>query len=480
MSVRVPIVVDYDPKAMRQATGDLSNLDKQSQKSFMGLKGSALGAAVGITSVTAAAGLAYKGLSDAVKAAQESEASNARLRQALDATNISYDQHSAAIEQAIQKTSRLAAVDDEELQDAFSNMVRKTGDVNKSLEGMQLAAEIARARNIDLSVATKAVENALIGKTAALKKLTGDLPTYTGNVDAAKEQIKQMKEASDGKLTPALKAQADELLATAKAADAARNKTDLLEAAQKKFAGSAEAYGQTAKGAQERLGVAFENLQEKIGEKLLPVMTQLANKAVELLSWLEANWPKIERVITPVINVIVNVFKNLYDTIQIVIAVFRGDWGKAWDLALGIVKRSITGLVELYKPLLKVGELLGRALLDGMVTVLGKLGDVLRNIFVDALNGLIGLIESSINKIIGAYNSTVGKLASIVGVPNIPSLAIPRIPETAAGGGSRTTQSLTVNVTAGMGADGAAIGDAIVNSLIEWQRRNGTVPVTTR
>ncbi len=479
MSVRVPIVVDYDPKAMRQATGDLSNLDKQSQKSFMGLKGSALSASIGIASVTAAAGLAVKGLSSAIKAAQESETSNARLRQALDATNISYDQHSDAIEQAIQKTSKLAAVDDEELQDAFSNMVRKTGDVTRSLEGMQLAAEIARGRNVDLAVASKAVEQAMSGKSAALRKLTGTLPEYTGNMDAAKAKIEAMKEAAGGKLTPALKEQAEALKDAAKEADKNANMVSVLEAAQKKFAGSAEAYGQTAKGAQERLGVAFENLQEKIGEKLLPVMAKLANKAVELLSWLEANWPKIERVITPVINVIVNVFKNLYDTIQIVIAVFRGDWAKAWDLAVGIVRRTITGLVDLFKPLLKVGELLGRALLDGMVSVLSKLGDILRNIFVDALNGLIGLIESSINKIIGAYNSTVGKLASIVGVPNIPSLAIPRIPE-AAGGGARTTQSLTVNVTAGMGADGAAIGDAIVNSLIEWQRRNGTVPVTTR
>ena len=44
------------------------------------------------------------------------------------------------------------------------------------------------------------------------------------------------------------------------------------------------------------------------------------------------------------------------------------------------------------------------------------------------------------------------------------------------GGGS---QPINITVNAGMGADGASIGDAIVNELIRYQRRNGKIPVKT-
>jgi hypothetical protein len=45
-------------------------------------------------------------------------------------------------------------------------------------------------------------------------------------------------------------------------------------------------------------------------------------------------------------------------------------------------------------------------------------------------------------------------------------------------GGATTVINLTVN--AGMGTDGKTVGDAIVNELKRWTRRNGTLPVTTR
>jgi len=41
-----------------------------------------------------------------------------------------------------------------------------------------------------------------------------------------------------------------------------------------------------------------------------------------------------------------------------------------------------------------------------------------------------------------------------------------------------TTINLTVN--AGYGADGRSIGDAIVNELKKWSRKNGKVPVPTQ
>jgi len=41
-------------------------------------------------------------------------------------------------------------------------------------------------------------------------------------------------------------------------------------------------------------------------------------------------------------------------------------------------------------------------------------------------------------------------------------------------------QPINITVNAGMGSDGASIGDAIVNELIRYQRRNGKIPVKTQ
>jgi hypothetical protein len=41
------------------------------------------------------------------------------------------------------------------------------------------------------------------------------------------------------------------------------------------------------------------------------------------------------------------------------------------------------------------------------------------------------------------------------------------------------SQPINIVVNAGMGADGATIGDAIVNELLRYQRRNGKIPVKT-
>jgi len=58
-----------------------------------------------------------------------------------------------------------------------------------------------------------------------------------------------------------------------------------------------------------------------------------------------------------------------------------------------------------------------------------------------------------------------------------PEAIIPmdRLERMMGGGG----QPINITVNAGMGADGATIGDAIVNELIRYQRRNGKIPVKT-
>jgi hypothetical protein len=114
--------------------------------------------ALGFAGAAAAAGGALVvGLKKSVDAAKEAEVSQARLQAQLKASGISYRAHAKEIDAVIQKHSQLAGLDDEDLQDAFTNIVRSTGSVNKAMKDMTLVSDIARARHMDVAKAADLV-----------------------------------------------------------------------------------------------------------------------------------------------------------------------------------------------------------------------------------------------------------------------------------------------------------------------------------
>lgn len=225
--------------------GDFSSLDKQIDGVAKGTKGkfSAIGkaAAIGIGAGIGAAAVAVKGFVDA---AVESEKSQARMETQLKSMGSSFKAHASDIDRVIQKHSRLAGLDDEDLQDAFTNIARSSGDVSKALKYTGLAADIARAKHMDVAKAGE-----LVGKVAG------------GNTGILGRYGIKIKEG-----------------ATA---------TEALGALQGKFAGQAEAYGKTTAGAQDRFRVAVENLQEKLGQYLLPMVSKVAGAVTEFVTGIE-------------------------------------------------------------------------------------------------------------------------------------------------------------------------------------------------
>lgn len=194
----------------------------------------------------AAGGALVVGLKKSADAAIEAEKSQSRLETQLKASGTSYAAHAKQIDEVIAKTSKLAAVDDEDLQDALSNLVRSTGDVDKSLKLLGLTTDLARAKNLDLEKAAQLVGRVANGNVTALSR-------YGVTID---------KNATS---------------------------QEALAAAQQKFAGQAAAYGRTSAGSLDRIGIATENLQEKIGGVLLPVVAKLANGLARLIGWFERN-----------------------------------------------------------------------------------------------------------------------------------------------------------------------------------------------
>lgn len=253
------VVISGDPKqlgrATKQAEGHLDKLDKSGRKTLSGLKTGML--AVG---GAATAGLVV-GLKKSADAAIEAEKANSRLQAQLKAVNISFAAHEKQIQKSIDALSQLSGLDDEDLGDSFTNIVRITGNVNEALKLNALAADIARAKNIDVAKAGQLVAKAYDGNVGALKR-------YGVSIDPVTKAQDRLKASNKDATTEQIRA--------AKEADKQATAQKALAEAQKTFSGQAKAYGETTAGAVDRSKVAFENLGETIGSHVTPIIARVA------------------------------------------------------------------------------------------------------------------------------------------------------------------------------------------------------------
>lgn len=158
------------------------------------------------------------------KAAGDAEASNARLAQSFDNVGLSVDDFSARLDNLGDSANRLA-FDDEDLQDALSELITVTKDADAAFRDLALAEDISRARKISIEAATRIV------------------------IAAETERFGQLSRLGI-------------------AIDANATKEEALAQLQAQYAGQAEAYAGTTAASWERLGNTIENKLESIGGAL--------------------------------------------------------------------------------------------------------------------------------------------------------------------------------------------------------------------
>jgi hypothetical protein len=171
-------------------------------------------------------------MGDAVNAAMEDEASQAKLRTALEANVKGWNGNTDAIEKVLKSRMKLG-FSDEEQRASLAVLVAKTGDVTQALEIQGAAMDLARLKGIDLAAASKAIALGMGGQGRALKELGINVKDYASG-------------------------------------------TEILAAIQEKAAGQAETYANTTAGAMEAMNVQIGEAMESIGYKLLPVVKDLA------------------------------------------------------------------------------------------------------------------------------------------------------------------------------------------------------------
>lgn len=345
-----------------------------------------LGTAAKAGGLALGAGLAT-GLTVATKAAIEAEKSQARLEAQLKASGISYKQHRDEIERVIQKHSQLSGLDDEDLQDSFTNIVRITGDVNKALKLNGLAADFARAKGMDVAKAGE-----LVGKVAG------------GNVGILSRYGITLK---DG-------ATASEALATL----------------QQKFAGQAKAYGDTTAGSLDKAKVAGENLAEAAGAALAPALQTAAQGLSKFIGEMQSGegaGGRFRKVLEAVFNAVKNTVGNAIQSVSKFLRRNREDIQEAGQAArnvgrviravfenviLPVAKRVWPAMAQVVKGALKI--------IGGVVKVFSALmrGDfrdlwnAVKQIFSGALQAIVGIVRAGTAPLRTAADAAFGVLKS--------------------------------------------------------------------
>lgn len=244
MAVRIPIIVDYNGKALQRIQREFAQLDGAAAKTKFALQ-KAL-----IPATAAMAGLAAVG-TDAVQAAIADQQAQQVLARTIRQTTKATDAQIAANEDWIATQGKLLGVTDDELRPAFAKLVRVTRDVGKAQTVARLAMDVAAGTGKDLNTVTEAFTKALGGNMKALRSLA---PEVAALIKGG--------------------ATADEVFA----------------ALGRTFEGQAAEQANTAAGRFERLKIRLDELKEALGARLLPILEQKVLPVLEkFAAWAERN-----------------------------------------------------------------------------------------------------------------------------------------------------------------------------------------------
>ena len=313
--------------------------------------------------------------------------------------------------------------DDEDAAESMAKLYQRTNNLTEAQKLTALAADLARAKHIELSEATNLVGQVLSGNGKALKQ-------YGIDINDAASPMQALSEL------------------------------------QGKVAGQSEAYANTFNGQMARLSVTWQNFLEEVGTPLLGILTKLIQKFLDFVDSM-GGVPAILEKIKTVIDVVAPAFIFLWETISFVTqfiiqaitdvrtiwendmfyiqtitmtfisaislafqamwltiktvfqlgwAAVTGNWGAAWV----ILQNYIT----------KGADILGAAwkgMMDGISAVTSGVWEGVKNVFKSGINWII----DKMNAFISGLSSVTGAIGKAIGQKN---WSIPTIPHLAQGG----------------------------------------------
>ena len=168
MSVKIPILTDYDARGVKQAEASLSGLQKTAAAAGNSMRAAFVPAAL-------AAGALAIALTSSVKAAMQDAASQENLAGVLRRTTQATADSIRQAEQFISSLSKQTATADDDLRPALARLVSATHDQVDAQKLLVISQDVAAASGKDLDTVTAALSKAYNGNFKALKMLDPSL-----------------------------------------------------------------------------------------------------------------------------------------------------------------------------------------------------------------------------------------------------------------------------------------------------------------
>jgi gas vesicle protein len=159
------------------------------------------------------------------------------------------DEGIKSIEETVSNLEKLTSFDDSQIRSALSNAVIKLGDVNLAMKTVEVAMEVARARNLDLNDAVQRLSLGLLGNSRGLKDLGINIKDFGDNAQLTAEQ-----------------------------------KLAILDTVLNKVKGSVEEFNKSTSGSMDKMATSFENFKEAVGRELAPMVKDISDATTTMLN----------------------------------------------------------------------------------------------------------------------------------------------------------------------------------------------------
>ena len=164
MSIRIPIISEFDGQGIDKAVKEFQSLEGAGAKAGFAIKKAAAPAAIAVAGLGAA-------IVDCTKGAMEDQAAQAELARQLVISTDATDAQVAANEAFISKMSLASGVADDELRPALASLARGTKDLGKAQETLGLAQDVATATGKPLTEVADALAVGRVELEAAIRPL---------------------------------------------------------------------------------------------------------------------------------------------------------------------------------------------------------------------------------------------------------------------------------------------------------------------
>jgi hypothetical protein len=490
MAISLPIVSKFDDKGVKDAESGLSKLGK----GFLGL--AAVGAAADVA--TAAVGAAWVVAS--AKQLMEIEKLNAQTEAVIASTGGAAGKSLAQINKLNASLEKLTGIEAEVIQEGQNMLLTFTQIKGDQFdEATKAALNLSVALGKDMASSAMLVGKALNDPIAGLSALSRAGIQFT---DDQKATIASLVELGD----------------------VAGAQTIILGELERQFGGSAEAFGETTAGKIEKVKNLFGEMGETIAASLMPAINDILPQMSTFIENLVAS-PEFKQFIEDItvsfnqlaqdlpgvvtnfssfVNDVMPVFNSLGSVAASIVTLMSSGFKdiegsdpasttnnfassmKNLASAFDGVAAAIRGITSAYNSLPAPLRAFISPLLSGVNFTNLKmpsgatLGDSLNRFFkvpqITSLfeRGITGFFPGQAE---GGITTQSG--LSWVGEKGPELLNLPRgaqvIPLDRMGSGGGNTTNVSVVVNAGMGTDGAAVGEQIVNAIRKYERTSGAV-----